>query len=90
MKYEKFNIENIKREINKTDFIKICKINDKDFTRKRKVMPKDIILYELNKKGLSTKMEIINFITFIFKHNKRDRILSLKLITLEINSIFFL
>lgn len=61
MKYKKFNIENIKREINRNDFIKICKINDKDFIRKRKVMPKDIILYELNKKGLSTKMEIINF-----------------------------
>ena len=38
-----------------------CRIKEKDYTRKRKINPKDIILYELNKKGLSSKMEIINF-----------------------------
>lgn len=32
-----------------------------DFTRKRKIGPKEIILYNLNKKGLSTKMEEYQF-----------------------------
>lgn len=61
MKYKNKNIEKLKEEIIKNEFIIKCRRNEKDFTRNRKVMPKDIILYELNKKGLSTKMEIINF-----------------------------
>lgn len=36
-------------------------MSDKDFTRKRKVMPADIVKYELNKKGLTSKMEFRNF-----------------------------
>lgn len=59
LKYK--NIELVKREIVTKGFIDKCRINDTDFTRKRKVMPADIVLYELNKRGLSTKMEIINF-----------------------------
>lgn len=61
MKYKKEIIEKIQKEINKNEFIDICRNNKKDFTRARKVMPKDIVLYEFNKRGLSTKMEIINF-----------------------------
>jgi hypothetical protein len=61
LKYKNKNIEKLKEEIIKNEFIIKCRRNEKDFTRNRKVMPKDIILYELNKKGLSTKMEIINF-----------------------------
>lgn len=61
MKYSYKNIDIIKEELNKKDFILKCKINDRDFIRKRKANPQDIILYELNKKGLSSKMEIINF-----------------------------
>lgn len=61
MKYSYENINIIKRKMEELEFIKTCKINEKAFTRKRKVSPQDIILYELNKKGLSTKMEIINF-----------------------------
>lgn len=59
LKYK--NIELVKRSISTKSFIDKCKIKDTDFTRKRKVMPADIVLYELNKRGLSTKMEIINF-----------------------------
>lgn len=61
MEYKKEVIEKIQKEINKNEFIDVCRNDIKDFTRNRKVMPKDIILYQLNKKGLSTKMEIINF-----------------------------
>lgn len=61
MEYKKEVVEKIKEEIDSTKLITKCRINKKDFTRNRKVTPKDIILYELNKRGLSTKMEIINF-----------------------------
>lgn len=61
MKYSYKNIDIIKEELNKKAFILKCKINERDFIRKRKVNPQDLILYELNKKGLSSKMEIINF-----------------------------
>lgn len=36
-------------------------MNEKAFTRERKLKCKDLVLYELNKRGLSTKMEILNF-----------------------------
>ncbi len=61
MKYSIKNINNIKINLNKDDFIDKCRNSKEYFRRKRKVSPKDIILYELNKKGLSTKMEILNF-----------------------------
>ena len=61
MKYSYKNINIIKERMEKCDFISRCRISEKDYIRKRKVSPQDIILYELNKKGLSSKMEIINF-----------------------------
>lgn len=61
MKYSYKNINVIKEKLEKCDFIIRCRVNEKDYIRKRKVSPQDIILYELNKKGLSSKMEIINF-----------------------------
>ena len=35
----------------------ILKNKATDFTRKRKIGPKELIIYNLNKKGLSSKME---------------------------------
>lgn len=61
MKYKICAMEKTKEEINKECFVKKCRINEKNFTRKRKVMPADIIRYELNKRGLTSKMEIRNF-----------------------------
>ena len=61
MDYKKEIVEKIKEEIDSKKLITKCRINEKDFTRNRKVTPRDIILYEFNKRGLSTKMEIINF-----------------------------
>lgn len=61
MKYSYKNINVVKEKLENHDFISRCRINEKYYVRKRKVFPQDIILYELNKKGLSSKMEIINF-----------------------------
>lgn len=61
MRYSYKNINVLKEKLEKCDFISKCRINDNDYIRKRKVLLQDIILYELNKKGLSSKMEIINF-----------------------------
>ena len=61
MKYSFRNFEEINKKINDNDFINECRIYEKSFIRNRKMTPKDIILYEFNKKGLTTKMEILNF-----------------------------
>ena len=61
MKYSYKNINIVKTEIYSNNFNSKCRINEKDYIKKRKVTPRDIVLYELNRKGLSTKMEIINF-----------------------------
>lgn len=61
MKYSYKNIDIVRKEIYSNSFNSKCRINEKDYIRKRKVTPRDIVLYELNRKGLSTKMEIINF-----------------------------
>ena len=61
MEYKEKFVEDTKERINENDFIIVCRISERDFTRKRKVMPTDIINYELNKKGLTSKMEIRKF-----------------------------
>lgn len=61
MKYGYKVIEDIKTNINSDSFIDRCRRNKNNFIRNRKMTPKNIILYELNKKGLTTKMEILNF-----------------------------
>ena len=59
--YNKNNINEIIDIINNDSFKNKCRINEKAFTRERKLKCKDLVLYELNKRGLSTKMEILNF-----------------------------
>ena len=61
MKYSYKNIHIIKELLEKETFISKCRRKETNYIRKRKIGPQDIILYELNKKGLSSKMEIINF-----------------------------
>lgn len=61
MKYSYKNINKVKENIEKDIFIDICKNESNHFIRKRKIGPKEIVLYELNKKGLTSKMEILNF-----------------------------
>ena len=59
MKYSYKNIHIIKELLEKETFISKCRRKETNYIRK--IGPQDIILYELNKKGLSSKMEIINF-----------------------------
>lgn len=61
MEYRKKVTEETGEEIHKESFIDRCRSNEKDFTRKRKIMPADIVKYEFNKRGLTSKMEIRNF-----------------------------
>ena len=61
MKYSYKNIHIIKELLEKETFISKCRRKETNYIRKRKIGPQDIILYELNKKELSSKMEIINF-----------------------------
>lgn len=56
-----YNIHKIKSIIEGPNFVKFCRLNMNYFIKSRKINPKDIIYYQLNKKGLSTKMEILNF-----------------------------
>ena len=61
MRYDIRIINSIRKILNTFDFLHICRNNSKDFTRNRKISAKSIIYYELNKRGLSSKMEINNF-----------------------------
>lgn len=62
MKYKEKNISTISQIIKSDNIIVKARKNDFDFTRKRKITVKDIIYYNLNKKGLSSKMELDKFI----------------------------
>ena len=56
----KCSYRNLKK-INNSNFINEYRIYENSFIRNRKMTPKYIILYEFNKKGLTSKMEILNF-----------------------------
>ena len=59
--YKKYFINKIKNKIN-NDKTKINYRNkDNDFTRNRKMSFQNVVLYNLNKKGLTSKMEIEEF-----------------------------
>ncbi len=65
MKYKKYNIkgfEFIRDKIISKEIVEIARKTEKDFTRKRKLEVKDLILYNLNKRGLTMKMELEDFI----------------------------
>lgn len=59
--YKKNNTNRIIDIIKSSEFKEKCKLNEKSFIRNRKLKCEDLILYELNKRGLSTKMKILNF-----------------------------
>lgn len=56
------NVEKSKKLIESNNIINIARKNEKDFTRNRKITTKDLIYYNLNRKGLTSKMEIEEFI----------------------------
>jgi len=63
MKYGKANMAELNSKINNRDYLnsKIRK-SENDFIRDRKLTPKDLILYNLNNRGKTTKMELNDFI----------------------------
>jgi Transposase DDE domain. len=62
LKYSTLFFENTKSKIYSKEIISLARKNQKDFTRIRKLTVKDLILYDLNKRGLTTKMELEDFI----------------------------
>lgn len=62
MKYKVYNINKLKEEINDDSIYDKCRKNEKDFTRNRKLTPKDLIYYSINNRGKTTKMELYDFI----------------------------
>lgn len=62
MRYLKYNIDKLRESINCDELNIWCRKNSKDFTRNRKLTPKDLILYTFNNRGKTTKMELYDFI----------------------------
>ena len=62
MKYLRYNIIKFIESINCNNLNARCRKKDNDFIRNRKLKPKDLILYTLNNRGKTTKMELYDFI----------------------------
>lgn len=62
MKYKSYNINKLRKEIKDGEIYNKCRKNVKDFTRNRKITPRDLIYYSLNNRGKTTKMELYDFI----------------------------
>ena len=62
MKYKSYNINKLRKEIKDGEIYNKCRKNAKDFTRNRKITPRDLIYYSLNNRGKTTKMELYDFI----------------------------
>ena len=61
MKYVMYNISKFKESIECDNLNNKCKKREKDFSRNRKLTPKDLILFTLNNRGKTTKMELYDF-----------------------------
>ena len=62
MNYMMYNVIKFKESIDCDNLNIRCKKRENDFSRKRKLTPKDLILYTLNNRGKTTKMELYDFI----------------------------
>lgn len=62
MNYLMYNIIRFKESIDCDNLNIRCRKREKDFSRNRKLTPKDLILYTLNNRGKTTKMELYDFI----------------------------
>lgn len=62
MKYKMYNINRLQKEINDESIYDKCRKCEKNFTRNRKLTPKDLIYYSINNRGKTTKMELYDFI----------------------------
>lgn len=61
MIYSKDNTTKVTSLVQNSNFINKCRLKPTYFTRDRKMGPKEIACYLINKKGLSSKMEILKF-----------------------------
>lgn len=61
MKYKEYSISKTKETILNKNSIPQYRICEKDFTRSRKMDFEKVVMYGLNKKGLTSKMEIEEF-----------------------------
>lgn len=55
-------ILNIRKELNSKEMLELGKLNKKAFTRKRKMLFEDYVWFIMNKRGITLKMEIDNYI----------------------------
>lgn len=62
MNYLMYNIVKLKESMECEELNHRCRKREKDFSRKRKLTPKDLILYTFNNRGKTTKMELYDFI----------------------------
>lgn len=62
MNYLMYNIIKFNESIDSDNLNHRCRKREKDFSRNRKLTPKDLILYTLNNRGKTTKMELYDFI----------------------------
>ncbi len=62
MKYNNYNMNKLRKDIKDETIYSKCRKRDKDFTRDRKITPRDLIYYLLNNRGKTTKMELYDFI----------------------------
>lgn len=62
MRYNQKGLDFIEKELKRSTIIEKSKLRARDFSRNRKIGPKEIIEYNLNKKGLSAKMEKYKFL----------------------------
>ncbi len=62
MKYNNYNIKKLEKEIKDESIYSKCRKREQDFTRNRKITPKDLIYYLLNNRGKTTKMELYEYI----------------------------
>lgn len=62
MKYKMYNISKLKEKIDNDNIYLKCRKNEKDFTRDRKLTPRDLIYYSINNRGKTMKMELYDFI----------------------------
>lgn len=57
-----YNIGKLKEKIGNNNIYLRCRKNEKDFTRDRKLTPRDLIYYSINNRGKTMKMELYDFV----------------------------
>lgn len=72
MGFKDYNINKLKKVISSNDIYELSRKSEKDFTRDRKITPKELIYYNINNRGKTTKMELYDFINEFGIENVSD------------------